>query len=293
MNAFNTVNLAAACILTSTAFAQNLGIPESKWIYPLGGAGTSDSEHFWHRPNYYTSPSISRSIDATLDITGITKDDIDLYDFYSCFPIVPKLAAHHLGLPITGGPKPLTLLGGLTSFGGAGNNYSMHALTEMTRQIRAGKGKRGLVLCNGGWLSYQYVVVLSKEPRSNGAYPEKNPLSDYTGVPAPEMDTEAEGEGVVEVSLVHLLICLRLGILTGHAQTYTVAYSRDGSPSKGHIVGRLKSNGKRFLANHGDENTLQQMASGASEIVGRTGWVRQDSDKKGRGLFSFGKTAKM
>lgn len=43
MNAFNTVNLAGACILTSTDFAKELGIPESKWIYPLGGAGSRDS----------------------------------------------------------------------------------------------------------------------------------------------------------------------------------------------------------------------------------------------------------
>lgn len=43
MNAFNTVNLAAACILTSTDFARELGIPESKWIYPLGAAGIRDS----------------------------------------------------------------------------------------------------------------------------------------------------------------------------------------------------------------------------------------------------------
>jgi hypothetical protein len=44
----------------------------------------------------------------------------------SCFPIVPKLACQHLGLPLTGSSKPITLLGGLTSFGGAGNNYSTH-----------------------------------------------------------------------------------------------------------------------------------------------------------------------
>lgn len=44
----------------------------------------------------------------------------------SCFPIVPKLACYHLGLPIINPPKPITLLGGLTSFGGAGNNYAMH-----------------------------------------------------------------------------------------------------------------------------------------------------------------------
>lgn len=44
MNAFNTVNLAAACILTSTEHARKLGIPESKWIYPTGGAGDKDAD---------------------------------------------------------------------------------------------------------------------------------------------------------------------------------------------------------------------------------------------------------
>jgi len=42
MNAFNNVNLAGACLLTSTKHARELGIPESKWTFPLGGAGTSD-----------------------------------------------------------------------------------------------------------------------------------------------------------------------------------------------------------------------------------------------------------
>lgn len=44
MNAFNTVNLSAACILTTVANAQALEVPKSKWVYPLGGAGTNDSE---------------------------------------------------------------------------------------------------------------------------------------------------------------------------------------------------------------------------------------------------------
>ena len=126
MNAFNTVNLAAACLLTSTEYATQLGIPESQWIYPLAGAGTSDSAEFWLRPDFHSSPAIARSLDACLRLSGLEKDEIDLFDFYSCFPIVPKLAARHLGLPITEGTKPITLLGGLTSFGGAGNNYSMH-----------------------------------------------------------------------------------------------------------------------------------------------------------------------
>lgn len=44
MNAFNTVNLAAACILTSVENARNLGIPEHKWVYPLSGAGRRETE---------------------------------------------------------------------------------------------------------------------------------------------------------------------------------------------------------------------------------------------------------
>jgi hypothetical protein len=44
MNAFNTVNLAGACLLVDTEYARELGIPEDRWIYPLGGAGTQDSD---------------------------------------------------------------------------------------------------------------------------------------------------------------------------------------------------------------------------------------------------------
>lgn len=44
MNAFNNVNMAASCIVTSVEFARELGISEEKWIYPLGGAGMRERE---------------------------------------------------------------------------------------------------------------------------------------------------------------------------------------------------------------------------------------------------------
>lgn len=203
MNAFNTVNLAGAVILTSTTFAQQLCVPKSKWIYPLGGAGTSDSSEFWYRPNFHSSPSIERSLSTALSLSDVKRDEIDLIDIYSCFPIVPKLAATALFLPITGGPKPLTLLGGLTSFGGAGNNYSMHALTEMTRQLRSGSGKKGLILCNGGVLSYQYAVVLGTEPRSS-EYPLEHGLSEVLDADLPALAEKAEGECVIEVRDIYV-----------------------------------------------------------------------------------------
>jgi len=122
----------------------------------------------------------------------------------SCFPIVPKLAKHHLSLPDT---TPLTLLGGLTSFGGAGNNYSMHALTEMTRQLRerksTGADSNGLILANGGVLTYQHVVILSSVPRKDkSSYPPANPLSATSPRdPSPIIDEEATGSAIIEVCL--------------------------------------------------------------------------------------------
>ena len=177
----------------------------------------------WQRPNFDSSPSIARSLDAALKVSNVTKENIDLFDFYSlvspvpsprmsyklltpqsCFPIVPKLARHHLSLPES---TPLTLLGGLTSFGGAGNNYSMHALTEMTRQLRqrknSGSNGKGLVLANGGVLTYQHVTILSTSPRKGeSSYPSANPLSaGPLPCSVPAVQTEATGPAVIEVWL--------------------------------------------------------------------------------------------
>jgi hypothetical protein len=44
MNAYNNVNLASACVVTSVEYAEQLGISQKKWVYLLGGAGTKDSE---------------------------------------------------------------------------------------------------------------------------------------------------------------------------------------------------------------------------------------------------------
>lgn len=43
MNAFNDVNIAGACILTSTECAEQMGISRDKWIFPLGGGRAEDS----------------------------------------------------------------------------------------------------------------------------------------------------------------------------------------------------------------------------------------------------------
>ena len=37
----------------------------------------------WERQDYWWSPVISRSLDAGIAASGIDKEEIDLYDFYS------------------------------------------------------------------------------------------------------------------------------------------------------------------------------------------------------------------
>ena len=67
MNAFNNINLAASCIITSTKYAKELGIPENKWIYPLGGAGTQDSDKCRH---FHAYPASKTSLIYNLTQSG-------------------------------------------------------------------------------------------------------------------------------------------------------------------------------------------------------------------------------
>lgn len=57
MNAFNTVNLAAAVIVTSVEMATKLGVPKEKWVYPLGGAGKKEKERC-----EYPGPAFSHDV---------------------------------------------------------------------------------------------------------------------------------------------------------------------------------------------------------------------------------------
>ncbi len=78
----------------------------------------------------------------------------------------------------------------------------LQAITEMVRELRKGKARNGLVLANGGMVTYQYVVCLSNKPR-NSPYPERNPLHELLeDEEVPKVDEKAEGEVVIEVSFV-------------------------------------------------------------------------------------------
>jgi hypothetical protein len=74
----------------------------------------------------------------------------------------------------------------------------------MTRLLRQGKGRNGLILANGGVMTYQHVVILSTMRRPGGsAYPQDDPLPEFvTGVSVPQIEAVVRGgeqDAVVEV----------------------------------------------------------------------------------------------
>ena len=77
MNAFNTVNLAAAVIMTSVEHAQELGISKDRWIYALGGAGTRDSNDC---KNYLLSFVSKSEVNSSFHSLGATK-----LSFIACY----------------------------------------------------------------------------------------------------------------------------------------------------------------------------------------------------------------
>jgi acetyl-CoA acetyltransferase len=262
MNALLNVNQAAAVIIADAELARTLGVPEERWVYPWGGAGSKDSSDVLARSSYSRSPAMEATLDAALAAAGVSVSDLDLLDFYSCFPVVPKLAARHLRLAAD---RRLTVTGGLTSFGGPGNNYSLHAVVAMAEALRRGDGALGLVYGQGEFVTKHHAIVLGARPPTH-SYPRANPLPAEIVAPPPPIVEQPTGSATVE--------------------TYTVAYNRAGEPERGFIIGRL-ADGSRCIANtpEGDADTFALLTGGAVEPIGLAGSVGPGPD--GRNIFRF------
>ena len=96
--------------------------------------------------------------EEALRVADIGIDEVATFDLYSCFPIAVFNVCDGMGLSADD-PRGLTLTGGLPYFGGAGNNYSMHAIAETVRVMRDRPGLHGLVGANGGTLSKYSVGI--------------------------------------------------------------------------------------------------------------------------------------
>jgi len=258
MNAYLLVNQAAAVVVTDTGTARRLGVPEERWVYPWGGAGADDPMDVLQRVSYDRAPAMESTLDDALALTEGGIVDIDLLELYSCFPCVPKMAATHLGLDRV---RPMSVTGGLTFFGGAGNAYMLHATAAMTRALRRGDGSSALLYGQGGLVTKHHALLMRNEPPDGGyaVGDDEARQRAIDALPAPSLAPEPNGPGSLE--------------------TYTVVYGRSGEPASGIVVGRLRS-GERFVANtpQGDRAALEVLIRPDAEPIGIEGKVETNTE---------------
>lgn len=236
MNSNAFVDQSAALILTSTGLARKLGIPESRWVYLHGCADAHDHWYVSERVSLHSSQAIRRGASRALDMAGITVADVGFFDLYSCFPSAVEIACREIGVSEYD-PRGLTVTGGLPYFGGPGNNYVTHSISEMMRRLRARPGDFGLVTANGNYVTKHSFGVYSTK-RFEGAWHRENPSvlqAELDVLPRAELTETASGPAVIE--------------------TYTVLHGRQG-PEQGIVIGRLVESGVRFIANTSQDSAV-------------------------------------
>ena len=110
MNSNNDVDMSAALIMCSVEKAEALGVPRDRWIFPHSGSDAHEHAFISHRNHFYDTPAIELAGRRVLELAGLTINDIDIVDLYSCFPAAVQLGAKSLGLDIN---SQLTRTGGL------------------------------------------------------------------------------------------------------------------------------------------------------------------------------------
>jgi acetyl-CoA C-acetyltransferase len=236
LNSNIQVDQAAALVLCSVATATALGVPRDRWVFVHAGAAAADEWFVSHRHTPAASPAIAACGRAVFEHAGAGPDDLGPIDLYSCFPAAVELAADALGLALDDPARPLTCTGGLTFFGGPGNNYATHGIGAVARQLRESDGDAIGLATALGWYATKHAVGLY------GSAPPPRPFAALT----PEPETPA-ARTVADP-----------GDFEADAETCTVIYERDGSPSYG-ILFALRDDGERALGITRERDVLDAM----------------------------------
>jgi acetyl-CoA C-acetyltransferase len=249
MNSNNDVDMSAALILCSAEKATALGVPRDRWIFPQSGSDAHEHAFISHRNHFYDTPAIELAGRRVLELAGLTINDIDLVDLYSCFPSAVQLGAKSLGLDING---QLTRTGGLQFAGGPWNNYVMHAIATVATELRSGVGSTGLVWANGGYTTKHAFGVYATTPPKNGfAY--DYPQDQIDALPRRSLASPADAAGEMTI------------------EGYSVMHDREGNPERS-IASCILADGRRAWADTTDVGIGRDMC--INEWVGRT--VRAD-----------------
>ena len=249
MNSNNDVDMSAALILCSAEKATALGVPRDRWIFPQSVSDAHEHAFISHRNHFYDTPAVELAGRRVLELAGLTINDIDLVDLYSCFPSAVQLGAKSLGLDING---QLTRTGGLQFAGGPWNNYVMHAIATVANELRNGVGSTGLVWANGGYTTKHAFGVYATTPPKNG-FSYDYPQDQIDALPRRSLASPADAVGEMTI------------------EGYSVMHDREGNPERS-IASCILADGRRAWADTTDVGIGRDMCT--NEWVGRT--VRAD-----------------
>ena len=125
-----------------------------------------------------------------------------MFDIYSCFPAAFDIARRAVGI-LEGDSRDLSVTGGMSFFGGPGNNYSMHAIATVVDLIRKDRSLKAMVTANGWYLTKHSVGIYAGAP---SAHPWENrddsPMQRFIDAQAmPKPIERASGSLVVEADV--------------------------------------------------------------------------------------------
>ncbi|MEZ5231035.1 MAG: hypothetical protein R2710_31455, partial [Acidimicrobiales bacterium] len=245
------VDQAAAVVICSAEVAEAVGVPREHWVFPWSGSGAADHWYLTSRWSLAESPAMRLSVTKATELAGITVDDADLLDLYSCFPAAVQVAQRELGIDPD---RAWTITGGLTFFGGPLNSYCLHALARSVELLRAAEGEQVAVLTgNGGFFTKHSAAVVASYP-SDGPYRSERVQDAVDSLPKRDDPVEPATEGTIE--------------------TYSVVFTHDGSPERA-VVAVLDPTGSRTFAAITDADTLTALLS--DDLVG----LSVDLDRSG------------
>jgi len=237
------VDQAGALLLCSIAQARFLGIPASKWVYPVVSTESNYMVPVSARRDLGSCPGARITGQAALGHAGLGLKDLSLIDLYSCFPSAVELYAEALGLPLDG---KLTLTGGMAFAGGPYNNYFFQSTCRAIELMREGRGRNALLSCVSGIVTKQAFAIWSLDkPRQDFVNLD---LSDEVALETGELE-------VIETDF------------TGPAQIsgYTVLHGRDKTP-RGVVLVDVEGS-RRAIATTENPALIQILE--AYEMVGR------------------------
>jgi len=194
----------------------------------MGGADFKDVHEITRKPRLDNSPAMKAATSRALRQAGLQLNDINEFDFYSCFPSVVEIMLNELDLDINDG-RNLTLTGGLPFFGGPWSNYVMHAIVTAIEHVQKESDLKVMVIANGGYNSKKSVGIYGTSPSSitwdkrDDSELQKKILDDILPKPV------QKAEGIMKI------------------EAYTIPYDRSGTPKYGIVIGKLE-NGRRTIA---------------------------------------------